>query len=67
MLAMGKDKTIIFISHRLTTTVNADKIYLFDDGKIIESGTHEELMKHNGLYRKMFVSQSKKYIGDDYE
>lgn len=67
MLAMGKDKTIIFISHRLTTTVNADKIYLFDDGKIIEEGTHEELMKHNGLYRKMFVSQSKKYIGDDYE
>ena len=67
MLAMGKDKTIIFISHRLTTTVNADKIYLFDDGKIIEEGTHEELMAKDGLYRKMFVSQSKKYIGDDYE
>ena len=67
MLAMGKDKTIIFISHRLTTTVNADKIYLFDDGKIIEEGTHEELMDKDGLYRKMFVSQSKKYIGDDYE
>lgn len=67
MLAMGKDKTIIFISHRLTTTVNADKIYLFDDGKIIEEGTHEKLMAKDGLYRKMFVSQSKKYIGDDYE
>ena len=67
MLAMGKDKTIVFISHRLTTTVNADKIYLFDDGKIIEEGTHEELMAKDGLYRKMFVSQSKKYIGDDYE
>ena len=67
MLAMGKDKTIIFISHRLTTTVNANKIYLFDDGKIIEEGTHEELMAKDGLYRKMFVSQSKKYIGDDYE
>ncbi len=67
MLAMGKDKTIIFISHRLTTTVNADKIYLFDDGKIIEEGTHDELMAKDGLYRKMFVSQSKKYIGDDYE
>ncbi len=67
MLSMGKDKTIIFISHRLTTTVNASKIYLFDDGKIIEEGTHEELMAKNGLYHKMFVSQSKKYIGDDYE
>lgn len=67
MLNLGKDKTIIFISHRLTTTVNATKIYLFDNGKIIESGTHEELMALNGLYHKMFVSQSKKYIGVDYE
>ena len=66
MLELGKNKTIVFISHRLTTTINADKIYLFENGKIIESGTHDELMALNGLYKKMFVSQSKKYIGDDY-
>jgi len=67
MLELGKDKTLVFISHRLTTTVNADKIYLFEHGKIIEHGTHEELMKLNGLYRKMFISQSSKYLGEDYE
>ena len=67
MMELGKNKTIIFISHRLTTTINASKIYLFENGKIIEAGTHDELMKLNGLYHKMFVSQSSKYIGDDYE
>ena len=67
MLEIGKEKTIIFISHRLTTTVNADKIYLFDKARIIESGTHEELMKLKGKYFEMFESQSKKYLGEDYE
>ncbi len=67
MLEIGKEKSIIFISHRLTTTVNADKIYLFDKARIIESGTHEELMKLKGKYFEMFESQSKKYLGEDYE
>ena len=67
MLEMGKNKTIVFISHRLTSTVHADKIYLFDNGKIIESGNHEERMKKNGVYHKMFVSQSAKYLGEEYD
>ena len=67
MLALGRDKTIIFISHRLTTTVNADYIYLFENGKIIEQGTHTELMKLNKKYKEMFTSQSKKYLGGDYD
>ena len=67
MVEMGKDKTIIFISHRLTSTVHASKILLFDGGRIIESGTHDELMKLNGIYHKMFVSQAAKYLGEDYE
>ena len=67
MLSLGRDKTIIFISHRLTTTVNADYIYLFEHGKIIEEGTHEELMKLNKKYKEMFTSQSKKYLGGDYD
>lgn len=66
-LTLGKDKTIIFISHRLTSTVNADYIYLFNNGKIIESGTHEELLKLNGEYKQMFTSQSSKYLGGDYD
>lgn len=67
MLKLGKDRTIVFISHRLTTTVNADCIYLFEDGKIIESGTHEELLKLNRIYKQMFTSQASKYIGGSYE
>ena len=58
-----KNKTIIFISHRLTTTINADYIYLFGSGKILECGTHDQLMEKNGLYKKMFSSQAYKYLG----
>ncbi len=57
-----KYKTIIFISHRLYSTKNVDKIFMFDNGKIIESGTHKELMQLNGKYAHMFNLQSKKYI-----
>lgn len=67
MLQLGKDRTLIFISHRLTATVNADYIYLFDNGKIIEEGTHYELMMKNGKYKEMFTSQSLKYLGDKNE
>ena len=55
------DKTLIFISHRFSTTINADKIYLFDEGKIKESGTHKELMQMNAEYKRMFDIQSEKY------
>lgn len=54
-------KTIIYISHRLSTTRHADKIYMFDNGKLIESGTHEELMTENGKYAYMFNLQAEKY------
>lgn len=66
MLSLGKDKTIIFISHRLTTTVNADYIYLFEEGCIIEEGTHQQLMDLNQKYAMMFNSQAKKYLGGNY-
>ena len=67
MLELGKDKTIIFISHRLSATANVDRIYLFDHGKIVEAGTHEELMRiENGRYQEMFNSQAEKYLGDNY-
>jgi ABC-type multidrug transport system fused ATPase/permease subunit len=41
------------IAHRLSTIRNADKILVIDKGMVIESGTHAELMNHNGLYRKL--------------
>ncbi len=52
---------MIFISHRLSSAVMADKIYLMQDGEIIESGTHAELMNQNGRYAEMFHKQAQNY------
>ncbi len=57
----AKDKTVIFISHRLSTTVMADVIYMLENGEIVESGSHEELMAKNGKYAYMFNLQAEKY------
>lgn len=62
MLEAAEDKTVIFISHRLSTTVNADKIYVMEQGRIIESGSHKELMSKNGTYAEMFNLQAEKYV-----
>ena len=61
MIEAADQKTVIFISHRLSTTVNADRIYVMEKGRIIESGNHEELMKLNGTYAYMFNLQAEKY------
>lgn len=61
MLDAAKDKTVIFISHRLSTTINADKIYVMENGSIIESGSHSELMALDKTYAKMFNMQAQKY------
>ncbi len=61
MIEAAKNKTVIFISHRLSTTVGADRIYVMEKGRIIESGSHEELMKQNGTYAYMFNLQAEKY------
>lgn len=56
-----RDKTVVIISHRFSTVRNADKIYVIDSGKIIESGSHSELMKINGQYAALFNLQAKGY------
>ena len=61
MMEAAHNKTVIFISHRLSTTVNADKIYVMENGEIIESGSHAELMEQNGAYAYMFNLQAEKY------
>ena len=52
--AMSKGKTVIMIAHRLSTVTNADRIYVLENGKVAESGTHDTLTKSDGLYAKMW-------------
>lgn len=56
-----KDKTVIFISHRLSSTIMADKILMIDGGRIGETGSHAELMQQKGLYYKLFRIQANSY------
>ena len=54
---LTKGKTSIIIAHRLSTIISADKIIVIDNGKILEEGTHKELINKNGLYKKIYESQ----------
>lgn len=56
-----EDRTVIFISHRLSTTRHADRILMLENGKIVESGSHDELMEKDGKYAYMFRLQAEKY------
>lgn len=62
MLSATKDKTVIFISHRLSTTRLADNIIMLENGRIVESGGHDELLKLNGKYAEMWRVQAGAYI-----
>ena len=59
--ADSQERTVIFISHRLSTTRFADTIYLFADGRLCEQGSHDELILMNGKYAEMFNMQAEKY------
>ncbi len=56
--AMDREYAILAIAHRLSTVQNADRIYTMDDGEIVESGTHEELMERGGPYAELYEVQS---------
>lgn len=62
MLKAAAHKTVIFISHRLSTTRNADRIFMLEQGEIIEEGSHEELIRIDGKYAAMWRVQAGKYV-----
>ena len=54
-------KTAIYISHRLSSSIFCDRILVFDQGRIVEDGSHAELMQKDGIYKMMFDRQAEYY------
>ena len=61
MFAACEGRAVIYISHRLSGAVSADRVYLFEHGQIVEEGTHAELLLKNGKYADMWKKQAEKY------
>jgi ATP-binding cassette, subfamily B, bacterial len=57
-----KDKTVIVIAHRLSTIMQMDRIIVVDKGKVMDEGTHQELLKHKGLYQKLWSIQAGSFM-----
>ncbi len=60
-LVANQKRSVIFISHRLSSVKDVDRIYFLENGQIIETGSHEQLMKKNGKYAYMYTLQAEKY------
>ena len=62
LLCLMQNKTVLVIAHRLSTIVNMDRLVVLDDGKIIEQGSHLQLLQQNGLYARLWEKQSGGFI-----
>lgn len=56
--AVSRKRTTIMVAHRLTTVQNADRIIVFDKGRVVEEGRHDELVRSGGIYEQMIRAQS---------
>ncbi len=62
-----KNKTTIIIAHRLSTITNCDHIFVFENGKLVEEGNHQELLSLNKVYKKLCDKQFNSKIKENYE
>jgi len=62
ILKSGQNKTMVFISHRLSSVQNADWVFMLEDGKVIEEGTHHSLLMQQGSYANMYEKQAQNYL-----
>ncbi|MWP45962.1 ABC transporter ATP-binding protein [Gilliamella sp. Pas-s27] len=65
LYTLMEGKTVIAIAHRLSTIAAMDKLIVLDQGKVIEQGTHQELLKKNGLYAQLWKHQSGGFLGEN--
>jgi ATP-binding cassette subfamily B protein len=65
MRGLLRDRTVLLISHRFSSVLSADRIYVLKDGRVVEQGTHAELMQLDGLYAELFTLQASAYLEAD--
>jgi ATP-binding cassette subfamily B protein len=64
MRALASGKSVLLISHRFSSVRTADRIYVLGDGRIVERGSHEELLALDGVYAELFRLQATAYLGE---
>ena len=65
LYGMMEGKTVIAIAHRLSTIAQMDRIVVLDEGRVVEDGSHDDLLKLNGLYADLWTRQSGGFLAKD--
>ena len=67
IMTEGEEHTMLFISHRLSSVKNCDKVFMLEKGRLIEEGTHARLIAANGSYAQMYKKQAMNYLAIENE